>query len=198
MNNTFIKVLVPVMLWMSQGLCGQQTALLIIDVQDFYFPGGKMELVKPELAGANVKLLLDHFREQGQPIVFVRHNFEPGGSIHEGVRPEKGEPVLSKDHVNSFHETQLDEILRGSGVDSLVICGMQTHMCVEAAVRAAHDQGYHCTLVEDACATRDLVYEGQIIPARSVHLSTLQTLKGSYAAIILTRDFIKKNTDQNE
>ena len=49
MNNTFIKVLVPVMLWMSQGLCGQQTALLIIDVQDFYFPGGKMELVKPLL-----------------------------------------------------------------------------------------------------------------------------------------------------
>ena len=63
-------------------------------------------------------------------------------------------------------------------------------MCLEAAVRAGHDLGYDCTLIEDACATRALQYEELIIPAKNVHFSTIQTLDGSYAKVISTEELL--------
>ena len=176
----------------SVFLMGQKTALLIVDVQEFYFPGGKMQLVNPEMAGLNAGLLLDHFRKNEMPVYHVRHNFEPGGDIHPYVKPQGEEPVISKDQVNAFSGTGLLEILQGDSIEQLVICGMQTHMCVEAAVRAAHDFGFTCLLASDACATRALQYEEFIIPAKNVHYSTLSTLQGSYARVITTDSIIRE------
>ncbi len=171
---------------------GQKSALLLIDIQDFYFPGGKLQLENPEMAGMNAGLILDHFRKSELPVYHVRHNLEPGGSIHHYVKPEAGEPVLSKDQVNAFVDTKLLEMLLADSIEQLVICGMQTHMCVEAAVRAGHDLGFTCLLVADACATRALQYEEHIIPAKNVHYSTLKTLQGSYARVLTTEDLIKE------
>jgi len=176
----------------TQTLLGQKTALLIVDVQEFYFPGGRMQLVNPELAGMNAGLLLDHFRETEMLVYHVRHNFEPGGDIHPYVKPLQGEPVISKDEVNAFSGTGLLEMMQRDSVEQLVICGMQTHMCVEAAVRAAHDYGFTCLLASDACATRALQYEEFIIPAKNVHYSTLNTLQGSYARVLTTDAIIRE------
>lgn len=181
----------------SVSLIGQKTALLIIDVQEFYFPGGRMQLVNPELAGMNAGLLLDHFRKNGMPVYHVRHNFEPGGDIHPYVKPNEDEPVISKDQVNAFYGTGLLEMMQVDSIEQLVICGMQTHMCVEAAVRAAHDYGFACLLASDACATRALQYEEFIIPAKNVHYSTLKTLQGSYARVI-TSDAIIREFSQSD
>lgn len=170
----------------TEQIQGQKTALLLIDIQDFYFPGGKLQLENPEQAGMNAGLLLEQFRKKDYPVYHVRHNFEPGGNIHQYVKPAEGELIFSKDQVNAFQETDLLETLHGDSIESLVICGMQTHMCVEAAVRAAHDYGFTCVLVKDACATRVLQYEEHIIPAKSVHFSTIQTLQGSYARVMST------------
>lgn len=171
---------------------GQKSALLLIDIQDFYFPGGKLQLENPEMAGMNAGLILDHFRKSELPVYHVRHNFEPGGNIHHYVKPEAGEPVISKDQVNAFVDTNLLEMLQADSIEQLVICGMQTHMCVEAAVRAGHDLGFTCLLVTDACATRALQYEEHIIPAKNVHYSTIKTLQGSYARVLTTEDLIKE------
>ncbi len=171
---------------------GQKSALLLIDIQDFYFPGGKLQLENPEMAGMNAGLILDHFRKSELPVYHVRHNFESGGNIHHYVKPEAGEPVLSKDQVNAFLDTKLLEMLQADSIVQLVICGMQTHMCVEAAVRAGHDLGFTCLLVTDACATRALQYEEHIIPAKNVHYSTIKTLQGSYARVLTTEDLIKE------
>ena len=171
---------------------GQKSALLLIDIQDFYFPGGKLQLENPEMAGMNAGLILDHFRKSELPVYHVRHNFESGGNIHHYVKPEAGEPVLSKDQVNAFIDTDLLEMLQADSIEQLVICGMQTHMCVEAAVRAGHDLGFTCLLVTDACATRALQYEEHIIPAKNVHYSTIKTLQGSYARVLTTEDLIKE------
>ncbi len=173
-------------------LMGQKTALLIVDVQEFYFPGGRLQLENSEVAGMNAGLLLDHFRKNEMLVYHVRHNFEPGGNIHPYVKPLESEPVISKDEVNAFSGTGLFEMLRRDSVDQLVICGMQTHMCVEAAVRAAHDFGFTCLLASDACATRSLQYEEHIIPARSVHYSTLNTIQGTYARVITTDAIIRE------
>lgn len=171
---------------------GQKSALLLIDIQDYYFPGGKLQLENPEMAGMNAGLILDHFRKREIPIFHVRHNFEPGGNIHQYVKPIAGEPVISKDQVNAFIDTELLRMLQADSIEQLVICGMQTHMCVEAAVRAGHDLGFTCLLVTDACATRALQYEEHIIPAKNVHYSTIKTLQGSYARVLSTEDLIKE------
>ena len=170
----------------------RNTALLVIDIQDFYFPGGDVPLENPEDAAENAFTLINTFRENDQTVIFIRHNYEPGGNINELVLPLRDEKIFSKSDVNSFLNTGLDEYLNKLGVTNLVICGMQTHMCVEAAIRAAHDLGYICTLVEDACTTRDLKYGDITIQAADVHFSTLATLK-SYAKIVKTRDLLNQD-----
>jgi nicotinamidase-related amidase len=192
MKNLFRTLLIVVLVGAGTLASGQKTALLLIDIQDFYFPGGRLQLENPELAGMNAGLILDHFRKSEMPVFHVRHNFEPGGNIHQYVKPGPDEPVISKDQVNTFLDTDLLSLLRSDSIEQLVICGMQTHMCVEAAVRAAYDLGFSCLLVSDACATRALQYEEYIIPAKNVHFSTLKTLQGSYARIVDTEELIKE------
>ena len=197
MIRRYIFLFLLVLIGSSQLLLGQKTALLIIDVQEFYFPGGRMQLENPEVAGMNAGLLLDQFRKSDMPVYHVRHNFEPGGNIHPFVKPMGDEVVISKDQVNAFVDTELLEMMHADSVEQVVICGMQTHMCVEAAVRAAHDYGFSCVLVSDACATRALQYEEHIIPAKNVHYSTLNSLQGTYARII-TADAIIKELFQSD
>lgn len=183
-------LLLAVFLLPQQGFA-QKKALLIVDVQNFYFSEGAVPLDGAEEAAGKAASLLEHFRKQGDLVVHVRHNFSPGGEIHQLVEPLKKETVISKDHVNAFRNTDLAEVLEKAGVEELVVCGMQTHMCLEAAVRAASDLGYTCTVAGDACATRDLTLGDHTVAAADVHLSTLHTLKGSYAHIAETADLIE-------
>jgi nicotinamidase-related amidase len=169
----------------------KDTALLLIDIQDFYFPGGRSELVDPEEASLNARKLLLKFREKGVLVVHVRHNAEQEAEIHKNVRPVEGEKVVSKNHVNCFKDTDLLEYLRENKVKKLVICGMMTHMCVEAAVRAAHDYDFETTLIHDACATRALTFGGREVSCADVHLSTLSSLNRYYARVIDTETFLK-------
>ena len=171
---------------------GQKRALLLIDIQDFYFPGGRSALVDPGKAAANAASLLDSFRKSGDLVIHVRHNSDPGGKISDIVKPADGERIFTKDAVNCFVNTGLTEYLKSNSIEALVICGMQTHMCVEAAVRAGTDLGYKCTLIHDACATRDLKFGDRTIKAEDVHFSTLAAM-GSYARISGTNEFLNGN-----
>jgi nicotinamidase-related amidase len=166
------------------------TALLIIDIQDFYFPGGKAPLVEPESAAKNAARVLAAFRADGRPVVHVRHDFEPGGSIHASVAPIEGERVFTKTEVSCFNGTEVLAHLKKIGAEELVIVGMQTHMCLEAAARAAHDLGFEVTVIGDACATRDLRYGDRTVPAADVHASTLATLDRTYARVVDTETFL--------
>lgn len=171
----------------------QQTpnyVLILIDIQDFYFPGGGAELSEPEAASLQAAALLKKFRDSKLPVIHIRHNAKTNAGIHKNVLPAEGESVITKDHANGFVDTDLKKILDEIKADSIVICGMQTHMCVEATTRAAADYGYRCIVVHDACATRDLAFQGIIVPARQVHISTLATLNRTYARITATDDFI--------
>lgn len=165
-------------------------ALLIIDVQEFYFPGGKMPLVEPEAAAAHARELLDWFRQREWTVVHVRHRVQSGGEIHPELAPVAGEKVIEKDEVNAFVGTDLLSFLKSREVEQLVVCGMQTHMCVEAATCAAHDLDFSCIVVSDACATRDLTFHGRVVKARDVHDATLATLSGTYARVVDTAGFL--------
>lgn len=171
-----------------------KTALVLVDIQDFYFPGGKGALVNPEHASANAALLLKKFRETGQTIVHVRHYAKQGADIHADVAPLDDEKVITKYHANSFLETDLLDFLQKNGISQLVICGMMTHMCVEAIARASADLGFKCIVIEDACATKDLKYKDIIIPAEQVHYATLCTIADAYGSVMDTKQFLESFT----
>ncbi|HTM61439.1 MAG TPA: cysteine hydrolase family protein [Burkholderiales bacterium] len=174
-------------------------ALVIIDIQNDYFHGGKMELEGADAAASNAARALEQFRSKRLPIVHVRHlSTRPGATffipgtagaeIHQRVRPNAGERVIEKNFPNSFRATDLDQVLKASGAKELVVAGMMTHMCVDASVRQAADLGYKVTLLGDACATRAQSFGGESVPAKQVHAAFLAALNGFYAKVIPTHE----------
>ncbi len=166
-------------------------ALLVIDVQNFYFPGGRSELVEPEKAAEKAAIAISEARQTGNPVIFIQHKSASGMEINDLVKPMPGEKIFIKEEVNSFLGTGLKEYLDGLPADTIVICGMQTQMCVEAAVRAAHDFGFGVILLHDACATRNLKFGDREVAAADVHASTLATLK-SYGTVLSVSEWIEK------
>jgi nicotinamidase-related amidase len=181
---------VPLAAFADEAKPAPRTALLLIDIQDFYFPGGALPLVGPEAAAAQAARLLAAARAAGWPVLHVRHDFEPGGAINAAVAPIAGEKVFTKSEVSCFNGTALLAHLRELGTERLVIAGMQTHMCLEAAARAAHDLGFESVVVGDACATRDLSWGGRTVAAADVHAATLATLDRNYATVTDTESLL--------
>lgn len=188
--------------WPSEKPAGDRPALLIIDIQEFYFEGGAIPLVGSVEAAAAAQKVLARFRANGWPVIHVQHLPEdtdtPGQDvqpvayrIRPEVEPRSGEATIGKHHANAFRDTDLLDRVRALETDKLVIVGMQTHMCLEAATRAAADLGFDVTVVDDACATRDLEYAGKTVPAAQVHASTLASLDGSYARVVSLDEFLK-------
>jgi len=95
-----------------------------------------------------------------------------------------------KHYANSFRETNLKEILDRNDIKELVLVGAMSHMCVHAAGRAANDFGYDVTVVHDACATRDLEFEGTVVPAAQVHAAFMSALGFAYAKMVTTDGFV--------
>lgn len=174
-------------------------ALLLIDIQNDYFADGAMELVGMETAADRAAGVLSGFRERGEPVFHVQHLAArpeagfflpgtPGADINPRVAPADGESLTQKHFPNAFRETGLDETLRGAGVDELVIVGAMSHMCIDASTRAAFDLGFTCTVVADACATRDLSFGDNSIPAGQVHGAFMAALGGIYASVVPSAD----------
>ncbi|HKL07832.1 MAG TPA: cysteine hydrolase family protein [Bacteroidales bacterium] len=176
----------------QQNADQKKTALLIIDIQEFYFPEGSVPLVNPLEAAINARELLNAFRNRDLLIVHIRHNASSDGDIHPIVMPLENEEVITKNKANAFIGTDLLDYLNDNKITDIIICGMQTHMCVEAATRAASDYGFNCTVIEDACATRDLKYRDNTIKAIEVHYSTLSALNKTYATIKTTHQFLNE------
>jgi len=178
-----------------------KTALLLVDIQKEYFPGGAMPLDGSVEAAVQAKKLLAHFRYNHLPAIFIQHvsldpeatSFRPGSpgvSLYSSIRPLPGEAVVCKHHPNSFRETNLLELLRMDEVSRLVICGMMTHMCIDATTCAACDYGFECIVAADACATRDLAFAGETVPAAIVQRAFLAALNGTYAQVTTTGEIV--------
>jgi nicotinamidase-related amidase len=178
------------------------TALIVIDIQNDYFPGGSMELEGADAAGAHAGRALARFRESGLPVFHIRHLsvrpgatfFVPGTSgadIHACVRPAAGEAVVENNFPNAFRSTPLKELLEEKQIRNLVVAGMMTQMCVDATVMHAADLGYKVTLLADACATRAQTFRGDTVPARQVQTAFLASLNGLYASVQDTKEYLK-------
>jgi len=178
------------------------TTLLIIDIQNDYFPGGKMELEGALEAGKKAGALLQCFRDHDGQHVHIQHEsrkpgatfFIPGTDgirIHDLVAHFEGEPIVYKQFPNSFRETNLLELLKNWGTERVLICGMMTHICVDATVRAAADFGFQVIVVEDACATRALAHGETKVPAAHVQAAFLAAFK-SYGTLMTTEEVISR------
>lgn len=176
-------------------------ALLIIDIQNDYFEGGKMTVKDADKAAEHAAMALQYCRSTGIHVVHIQHIdvenllpfFQPntfGVEIHELVKPTGGEAHFVKHTPNAFYQTGLLRHLQDHAVTNLAICGMMTHMCVDATVRAAKDYGFTVRLLADACATTDMLFDGEIIKADFVQNSFLGALGQYYAEIISTSNFI--------
>lgn len=176
-------------------------ALILVDIQNDYFPGGTMELVGMTGASDNARAVLESFRERNEPLYHIQHlSVRPGatffvpetsGAEHNAmVAPATGETVIQKNFPNAFRATDLEQQLRGDGIDQLVIVGAMSHMCIDATTRAAFDLGFECTVVEDACATRDLEFNGNTVAAEQVHGSFMAALAAPYATVVATAKYL--------
>jgi nicotinamidase-related amidase len=180
-----------------------KTALILIDIQNDYFPGGKMELEGSTEAALSAGKALVHFRKAGIPRIHIQHVslhagatfFVPGTQgveIHNSVKPEPDELVIQKLFPNAFRDTALLGHLKDNGIDSLIVGGMMTHMCVDASVRAAFDHGFRCTVLSDACATRNLSFQDMSVPAKFVHGAFLAALSPIYAKVLTVDEYLSK------
>ncbi len=169
-------------------------ALLLIDIQNDYFPDGRYPLVGIEAAAENAARLLAAARAAGETVVHVRHEFAmpdapffspgtEGAQIHPSVAPLEGETVVLKHQVNAFRDTDLKAVLDAAGVEELTVVGAMSHMCIDAGVRAASDLGYKVRLAHDAAATRDQEFGGVTTPAAQTHAAFMAALGFAYADV---------------
>ena len=179
-----------------------KTALVLIDIQNDYFPGGAMELTGADEAGAKAGQLLAAARGAGAGVYHVQHiAAQPGATfflpntigvdIHSAVAPLPDEHVVGKHFPNSFRATTLASRLEEEGIERIIFAGMMTHMCVDATVRAAFDMGYTCAVASDACATRALSWEEKEVAADDVQAAFLAALGSVYAQADTVEELVK-------
>jgi nicotinamidase-related amidase len=184
-----------------KGNTMSKRAIIVVDLQNEYLPTGKLALVGIEQAVANAARVVADARAKGDLVVNVRHEFaspdapffvpgSDGVQIIPTVAPKEGEAVILKNYPNSFLKTGLKELLDKNGIEETVIIGAMSHMCIDATTRAASDFGYKAAVVHDACATRDLEFRGQTVPAAQVHAALMSALSFAYARIVTTDEYL--------
>ncbi|CAB3708776.1 cysteine hydrolase [Achromobacter marplatensis] len=175
--------------------------LIVVDLQNEYLSTGKLPLSGIEAASTNAARVIAHARSNGEPIFHVRHEFAnneapfflpgtEGVEIQSAVAPHDGEPVIVKNHINSFRQTDLKQQLDNRGVEEVVVVGAMSHMCVDAVVRAAADLGYPVTVLHDACATLDLEFNGVKVPATQVHAAMMAAFAFGYGQVKSTDEYL--------
>lgn len=142
-------------------------ALIVIDLQNDYFPGGAFPQWNTEETLANVLATIGRARAKGVPVIHVQHVADTsrgiapffnegtdGVAIHlEVLAAAPDAPVVVKHFADSFLETSLESTLRQLGVDELLICGMMTQNCVTHTAISPNAAGYKASILADCCTS---------------------------------------------
>lgn len=173
-------------------------ALILIDIQVGFENQGWGERNNPQ-AEERARDLLHKWRDEGSPIVHIRHVSTTPGSPLSGagtefkaqVQPLSGETIIEKCVNSAFIGTNLDEHLKEIGASELTICGLTTPHCVSTTARMAANLGYKVRLVADACAAftsnADVSFDdGPTLTADEIHRSALAHIHGEFADVCLS------------
>jgi nicotinamidase-related amidase len=180
------------------------TALLLLEIQNDYFLNGRIPLERSLEVSEKAKMVLHAYREKKLPVIHVQHiSTQPdaayllpctkGADFHPAVQPTKGEMIIKKHYPNSFKDTGLLNHLIKNQINHLVICGMMTHLAVDSTVRAAHDLGFSCTVLHNACASRPLEFNHSLISEPNVHSAFIAALQSGYATILSAEELLQKS-----
>lgn len=169
-------------------------ALVVIDVQEgmFAYPD-----FQPHDGGgvvARIGALIARARAAGTPIFYVQHDGGPGDDLEAGKPgfayraaiapgPDDEVPddeVTVKTHGSAFKATDFDTKLKRAGIDHIVVCGMQSEYCIDAAIRGAVERHYTVTLVADGHST----FDNKVLKAPQIIAHQNETLNGSYATVL--------------
>ncbi|KAL9551044.1 hypothetical protein MBANPS3_004446 [Mucor bainieri] len=162
-------------------------ALIIVDVQNDYFPGGALPTWRPEETANEIKKIMNKFREDGKEIIHVAHHVTPeqeksfpalkkgthGAEFHDIVKPLSTEKVIYKNYSDSFVATDLKEYLLSKEIDTVIVVGMMIHNCVNATAYSGTDEGFKTIVVAEAVNTLDQEIFGEVIPAETIWKSFL-------------------------
>ncbi|MCC5903104.1 MAG: cysteine hydrolase [Halomonas sp.] len=179
----------------------KKLGLIVVDLQNEYLPTGKLPLSGIEAAAANAARVIADARAKNIPVFHIRHEFANGEApvfvpgtdgveLQSTVLPTGDEPIIVKNYVNAFRDTDLKQQLDTYEVEEVVIIGAMSHMCVDACVRAAVDMGYPATIVHDACATLDLEFNGVTVPAAQVHAAMMAAFEFGYGTVTSTQAYL--------
>lgn len=174
-----------------------ESALVLIDCQMEYVDG-LVPLSGIDAALAEGEKLIAYARDNKVPVVHIQHKGRAGGAfdpdgpsfrIADAVAPVDGEAIVEKALPNSFAGTPLDDVLKDLGVKEIIVAGFMSHMCVSSTARASIDRGLRCTIVANACATRDLPDgQGGVIAAADLHRATMAALADRFGAVVADTD----------
>jgi nicotinamidase-related amidase len=163
-----------------------QRALIVIDVQRDYFPGGAWALPDAERTLPAIVRLIERARSRGEPVAFIQHLTPPGSPVFAegtvgmdfaaglGVGP--GDAVFQKRHPSSFQGTGLADWLAQQAATELDVCGYMTQMCCDTTTREGYSRGLTMRLYSDATAARELTVEGVKLTHDTVHRVSLGAL----------------------
>ena len=149
-------------------------------------------LHQPQQAADKAKVLLDKFRADGKEIIHVQHEFSEYKEINATVAPLAGEKIVRKKYPSAFLDTDLADYLAAHDIKKLVVAGMMSHMCVDTTVRACQNYGHDVIVVEDACTTKDLVFQSRQLDAVTVHEVFMAGLDGMFAEVMSLKNYLQK------
>lgn len=183
-----------------------KTAVIVIDFQNEYFPGGRMVIPDGASALQNTRRLIKAADAKGIRVIHVQHVLPAGAPLfaeggktvqfHPDMQPRAGDRVVQKDNVSVFAGASaavMDKTLKDAGIDTLIVTGLMTHACVSGAARdaAAAPRGYRVIVSSDATATRDLeLATGATIDHKTLHAASLATLEDTYGDVMTTEAII--------
>ncbi|MDB5981302.1 MAG: cysteine hydrolase [Pseudomonas sp.] len=176
-------------------------AVIVVDIQNDYFSGGKWVLNGVDAAADNAARVIAAALSRGDTVIHIRHEtpspdapfFVPGShgaQLHPKAKNAPGELVILKHYMNPYRETELLHVLESKGIESVIVVGNMSHMCIDAVTRASDDYGFKTTVIHDACATHDLEFNGVTVPAVQVHAAFMAALRFGYATVVSADEFL--------
>lgn len=179
-----------------------KSALLVIDMQKFFLDSNSPTFTCGGLAIIdNIKILIEHFRKNGRPVVYTRHVHDPEGidagimkwwwegmcvegtpesHIIDDLKPQEKERIINKHRYSAFYNTDLEVYLRGLRVEDLVITGIMTNMCCESTARDAYYRDYRVFFLADATGSIN----------EEMHLGSLLNLSFGFALVTTTQKIL--------
>ena len=202
----------------------KRSALIVVDMQnDFLLPDAPLEVEDGRAIIPRVKRAIDFCRERGIRVVYTvhvhradgsdlglfRHNSAiesgaalrddaPGAEVHRDIAPKAGETVIKKHRYSGFYGTDLELVLRGAQIDTVIIAGTTTENCCHATARDAMFRDFKVVFLADATATFDYGDDGLGgLSSEQVHRASLIILGQSTADVMSVDEFVARVQREN-